>query len=111
MANRPAGCCTRRQKAPFSAAGKSLRLPGPFLVSISQHLPSLREHSHRITQSFHQSMETEAVGVAVFADEGVEPPIAGKVIKNIFHQLRLEAAERELTLVMFFASEVRNRQH
>jgi hypothetical protein len=56
-------------------------------------------------------METEAVGVAVFADEGVEPPIAGKVIKNIFHQLRLEAAERELTLVMFFASEVRNRQH
>jgi hypothetical protein len=49
--------------------------------------------------------------MTIFADKGMGIPIIREVIENISHYFCLDAAERELTLIMSVASEVRDREH
>lgn len=71
--------------------------------------PLSGEHSRKPVQLFHLNIETDAVGMTMFADKGMGIPIIREVIENISHYFCLDAAERELTPIMFVASGVRDR--
>ena len=71
--------------------------------------PLSGEHSRKSVQLFHLNIETDAVGMTMFADKGMGIPIIREVIENISHYFCLDAAERELTPIMFAASGVRDR--
>jgi hypothetical protein len=69
------------------------------------------EPGRNLAKVFRLSMETDVVGMAVFADKGVEIPLSREVIENIFHEFRLETAEGELTAIMGVATKVCKLQH
>jgi hypothetical protein len=71
--------------------------------------PLSGEHSRKPVQLFQLNIETDAVGMTMFADKGRGLPIIREVIENISHYFCLDAGERELTPIMSVASEVRNR--
>ena len=49
--------------------------------------------------------------MAVFTDVGMELTVISQIIKNICHQFRFDAAERDLTQIVSVTSEVRDRKH
>jgi hypothetical protein len=71
--------------------------------------PLSGEHSRKPAQIFHLKIKTDAVGMTIFADKGMEIPVIRKVIENISHCFCLDASEHKLTPIMSFASEVRDR--
>jgi len=73
--------------------------------------PFSREHSRKPVQIFHLKIKTNAVGMIIFADKGMEIPVIRKFIENSSHYFCLIASERKLTPIMSFASEVRDRYH
>jgi hypothetical protein len=66
------------------------------------------EHSRKPVQLFHLNIETDAVGMTIFADKGMGIPIIREIIEDISHYFCCEAVENELTPIMFVASGVNN---
>jgi len=57
------------------------------------------------------SLNTQAMGVAVLADEGVELSLSVEIIKQVPHQLGRCSIDGKLTLLVFGTSPVDNHQH
>jgi hypothetical protein len=55
-------------------------------------------------------LNTQAMGVAVLADKGVEPSLAMEIIKQVPHQLSRSSIDGKLTPLVFGASPVDNHQ-
>jgi hypothetical protein len=73
--------------------------------------PLSGEHSRKPVQLCHLNIETDLVGMTMFADKGMGIAILGEVRENISHYFCPNALERELTLIMFVAPKVNNLHH
>jgi hypothetical protein len=57
------------------------------------------------------SLKTQAMGVAVLADKGVELSLSVEIIKQVPHQLGPSCIDGKLTPLVFGASPIDNYQH
>jgi len=104
--------CSRRQTGtPHKVVGILPVCMGRFWFRPPRTSPLSGEHSRKPVQLCHLNIETDLVGMTIFADKGMGIPITMKVIENIPHYFCLDAVECELTPIMFVASEVNNLQH
>jgi hypothetical protein len=71
----------------------------------------LGEHDRKPEKLFYLSTEANAVGMTTFTDVGMKITVISQIIENICHHFRFDAAERDLTLIVSVASEVRDRYH
>ncbi len=102
--------CSRRRRLPFHHVVE-IRPACPArsrcLSPRTSHL--FGEHGRKPEKLFFLNIETDTVGMATFTDVGMEITVISKVIKNICHQFRFDAAERDLTQIVSVTSEVRDR--
>jgi hypothetical protein len=69
------------------------------------------KHVRKPEKLFYLSIETDAVGMAAFTDEGMKITVTTQVIENIRHHFRFDAFEGDLTPEVLVASEIRDREH
>lgn len=80
-----------------------------FLPLRTSHLAG--EHGRKPEQLFWLNIEPDAVGMAAFADVGMEIPVMTQVIENIRHQIRFDAAECDVAQLVPVTSEVSDHEH
>jgi hypothetical protein len=78
-----------------------------FLSLRTSHL--FGEHLRKPEKLSFLNIETDAVRMAAFTDVGMKLTVISQIIDNICHQIRFDAAERDLTPSVSVASEVRDR--
>jgi hypothetical protein len=57
------------------------------------------------------SLKTQAMGVAVLADKGVELSLSVEIIKQVMHKLGRSSIDGNLTPLVFGASQIDKHQH